>query len=178
MIARTVDGCYAQALFDAARDSQVDEQVDQDLAVLAGQLADNEEFRRLLLGRALSINEKKDLLAKAFVSFQQITLNCLYLVVDKGREQWLPRIIDSFHAIFCEAHGILVAELITYQPADDDLKKRLAAFLADKYGRNVEFTCRTDSSLLGGAVIKTGDQVFDLSLAKQFALIRRQLLEA
>lgn len=178
MISRTVAGRYAQALYDAARDKELTAVIDGELALLGKELRGNEDLRILLFGRAMTMTEKKDLLAAAFGSgMEQLTLNFLCLVVDKERESWLPDIIDAYHGLCVKEQGIVQAHLITPQPADEAFQRRLAELLDQGQGLKLEFSCQTDPSLMGGAVVKIEDKVIDLSLKKQFEMIREEMLK-
>jgi len=178
MISRTVAGRYAQALFDAARERKLTQAIDGELAAVGGELADNADFRLLFTGRALSTTEKKDLITAVFGNCaERLTLNFLCLLVDKERENWLPDIIDVYHQLCIDEQGILQARLVTPRPAGAEFQAELARLLEEDYGKKLEFTCSTDPKLLGGAVVKIRDQVIDLSLKKQFQMIREEMLK-
>jgi len=178
MISRTVAGRYAQALFDAARDKGLTQAIHDELAVAGRELAEHQDFRTLLFGRALSISEKKELITAVFGnSAEQLTLNFLYLLIDKERENWLPDIIEAYHQLCINEQGILQARLVTSRPAPEELRQELAQLLEEDYGKKLEFACSVDPQLLGGAVVKIRDQVIDLSLQKQFQMIREEMLK-
>ena len=178
MISHTVAGRYAQALFDAARGKELTAVIDGELAVVGQELADNEDFRLLLTGRALSMGEKKELVAAVFGNHvEQLTLNFLRLLIDKEREHWLLDIIDAYHQLRVDEQGILQARLITPRPVGETLRQELARLLEEDYGKKLEFACTIDPELLGGAVVKIKDQVIDLSLKKQFQMIREEMLK-
>lgn len=178
MSVTTVAGRYARALFDAAGAQGLISRIDNDLALVARELAENKDFRILLQGRALSMAEKKTLLQATFsAALQPMALDFLCLVIDKEREAWLPDIIETYHQLNIAAQGIVQACLITPKPADAAFQAEVAKLLAADYGDKLEFLCETDPSLLGGALVKIRDQVIDLSLAKQFQMIRKEMLK-
>ena len=132
----------------------------------------------MLTGRALSIEEKQGLIRAVFgEQVESLTLNFLCLVIDEKRERWLPDIIEAYHQLCIAAQGICQVRLTTPRPADADFQQALAALLAKDYGDKLEFLCDVDPALLGGAVVKIKDQVIDLSLHKQFQMIREEMLK-
>ena len=53
------------------------------------------------------------------------------------------------------------AQLISAAAVTDAQRKRVAKALKAKFQRNVELDCKTDVSLIAGAVIRVGDRVID-----------------
>jgi len=62
--------------------------------------------------------------------------------------------------------------------ADPDarLEKHIVERLTEALGREVRAHFRTDHGILGGVVVRVGDRVFDGSLRRRVAALRRQLL--
>jgi F-type H+-transporting ATPase subunit delta len=68
------------------------------------------------------------------------------------------------------------AEVTTAVPLAQDLASRLEHRLAEVTGRRVSMTTKVDPSIIGGVVTKIGSTVYDGSLARQLATIRRKLV--
>jgi F-type H+-transporting ATPase subunit delta len=56
------------------------------------------------------------------------------------------------------------AELLTAYPASEAQQAQIIESLRKRLGREIELTCKTDASLLGGAIIRAGDLVIDGSV--------------
>lgn len=177
MISNAVVDRYTRALFDSAKDHDLTGTIDAELEQLAKDLASEPAFYSLLTGRAITGNEKKSMLREVYSGFSPLTLNFLSVVVDKERESYLSEMINSYHELYIEAQGIVRASLTTAAKLPDEDYAEIAEKIGNEWGKKVEFTCDTDPSLLGGAVIKVGDKVIDVSLSKQFQLIKEQLLK-
>ncbi len=177
MISNAVVDRYVKALFETAQEHHLTEKIDGELALLGKELESVSGFFSLLTGHAITGNEKKRLLTEAFASFEPFTQNFLCIVVDKEREAFLPDMINHFHDLYVESQGIVRASLTTARPLAEQDYQEIAATVGAEWGKTVEFTCDTDPALLGGAVIQVEDKVIDVSLSKQFQLIREQLLK-
>jgi F-type H+-transporting ATPase subunit delta len=55
---------------------------------------------------------------------------------------------------------------------------RIEAELSKSLGRSIIATYTTDAAIIGGAVIRVGDQVHDGSLRHQLAVLGKQLAQA
>ena len=56
------------------------------------------------------------------------------------------------------------------------LQDSIRAELSRAFGKEVHPTFYVDASLLGGTLVKVGDRIFDGSLRRRMASLRRQLL--
>jgi F-type H+-transporting ATPase subunit delta len=70
---------------------------------------------------------------------------------------------------------MLTAEVVVATPLDDRRKDRLRRALSERTGREVRLQIEIDPSLIGGAIAKVGDLVFDGSLRTQLAQLRANL---
>ena len=80
---------------------------------------------------------------------------------ENGRLQVLPDIAALFEVLRREAEQSIQAQLITAYPATEGLKDAVIEALKRRLQRDIELDCSTDSSLLGGAIIRAGDLVSD-----------------
>ena len=66
---------------------------------------------------------------------------------------------------------------ISHAP-DTALQEEIRGSLQTRFGREVIPTFHVDPELLGGMVLKVGDQILDGSVRSQAAGLRRRLMEA
>ncbi|MBI5450235.1 MAG: F0F1 ATP synthase subunit delta [Gammaproteobacteria bacterium] len=91
--------------------------------------------------------------------------NLVRLLAENGRLAVLPEIAELYEAYKAEAEKTVQAEMIAAFPVSDEQKTRVAAALKTRLGREVTLECRTDTTLVGGAVIRAGDLVIDGSVS-------------
>jgi len=90
--------------------------------------------------------------------------NFIRLLAENGRLQLLPEIAALFEIQRREAENTVQAQMVTAYPASDSQKDAVIAALKKRLERDIELECTTDSSLLGGAIIRAGDLVIDGSV--------------
>jgi len=83
------------------------------------------------------------------------------VLAENRRLSLLPEIAAVYEIYRAEEESTLEAEIISAFTVADAQRDRIAAALTNKLGRTVSLTCKTDKSLLGGAVIRAGDMVID-----------------
>ena len=90
--------------------------------------------------------------------------NFVRVLAGNRRLGQLPEISTLFEIQRRDAEGSVQAELVSAYPASDAQQAQVIASLRKRLGREVTLTCQTDSSLLGGAIIRAGDLVIDGSV--------------
>ena len=91
---------------------------------------------------------------EAFVTF-------LRLLAENNRLHLLPGIAVLFERLRTEAESVLRAELISTTVVTEAQRKRVTKALKAKFKRKIVLDCKTDESLIAGAVIRVGDLVID-----------------
>jgi F-type H+-transporting ATPase subunit delta len=160
----TVARPYAQAAFLFANAHQVLKEWSEMLALLAAIVSDD-DVRRLIDSPRVTENQLADLVIR--VAGEHINEQCANFVrvlVDNHRLALLPEITALYEIQRRNAEGRIQAELISAFPPSEAQQARIIDSLRKRLGRDIELTCTTDASLLGGAIIRAGDLVIDGSV--------------
>lgn len=91
--------------------------------------------------------------------------NFVRVLADNRRIGVLPEMYLIYEQLRQDAEGVVEAEVVSALPVTDEQRDRITNALKRRLGRDVTLNCSTDSSLLGGAVIRAGDLVIDGSVA-------------
>ncbi len=86
------------------------------------------------------------------------------ILLDKRRVKDLYSIVEQFENLIYEHKGIVKATAITTVLLGKDEKDSLTKKLESITGKEVELINEIDKSVLGGVLIKLGDQVIDGTL--------------
>ncbi len=161
----TIARPYAQAVFKLASEKQALSAWSDMLGLMAVVATDADMQRMIESPRMTS-----DKLAALFIDVCGDKLNTeaqnfIKVLADGGRMKALPEIYNLFQTLKSEAEGAIQAQLITAFPATDAQKQSVLEALKKRFGRDIELECKTDSSLVGGAVIRAGDMVIDGSVS-------------
>jgi len=74
-----------------------------------------------------------------------------------------------------EDSGLVTAAVVSASPLDERRQDRLRRALSDRTGFEVRLDVRVDESLIGGAIAKVGDLVFDGSIRAQLDQLHANL---
>lgn len=87
----------------------------------------------------------------------------------------LPAIITAFEHYETGGQKVLDAVITSAVPLDAKQQEEVAAQLRDIYNSEVEVRFAVDESLIGGLIIRVGDQVIDNSLRSRLSTIQRSM---
>jgi F-type H+-transporting ATPase subunit delta len=93
--------------------------------------------------------------------------------VPRGRS--LEFVVGELVELAAAMRNRSVARVIAAAPLTDEQERRLAQALSTIFGRSVSVQVELDPDLLGGLVIRVGDEVIDGSVAARLARARQQL---
>jgi len=93
--------------------------------------------------------------------------NLVRLLASNRRLGAAAEIKSQYDVLRAEAENQIEAELETAVDVDSAQQQKIADALKAKMGREVKLSCSTNPDLLGGAVIRTGDWVYDGSVRAQ-----------
>ena len=102
--------------------------------------------------------------------------NLLLALAREGGLDRLPAIVQAFERYSQGGTRRLDGEVISAVPLDDGQRAKIASELRERYGDGLELRFSVDSSLIGGLIIRIGDQVLDNSLRTRLSAIQRNML--
>ena len=91
-------------------------------------------------------------------------VNFLSVLAENKRLALLPEIADLFTTFKANFERSVEVEVISAFELEDETTRRLSEALGRKLERSVNVRSTTDSSLLGGVLIRAGDLVIDGSV--------------
>ena len=162
----SLQGRYASALFDLAREQNLVSAVEADLEKLGQALAASEDLAALIRNPRVS----REAAAKAtdgiaaLLGLSPLTKNFLGVLAGNRRLSALPVIVRAFAAIAADYRGEVAAEVTSAHPLTDAQLSALSAKLQEREGRAVKLTTSVDPELLGGLVVRIGSRQIDSSI--------------
>ena len=97
-------------------------------------------------------------------SLDEHSRNFLTTLADNRRLGLLPEIAAMFEVLRAEVENVADVEVISAVELDAAQRQRLADALQKRLKREVRLHCKVDASLIGGAIVRSGDFVIDGSL--------------
>jgi len=176
MLATLIAERYAKALLTAAQNEKALAVVGAQAGLLSGALHGAEGATAFLADPLAGAEAKLKVLGAAFGETPHPLMKAfLQTVLEHKRERFLPGILAAFSALVDEAEGRVHAQLGTAKPLPAATRKLLEGALSQRLGRKVALEPYTDRALLGGAVLRLGDTVFDGSLRSSLNRLGQQL---
>jgi F-type H+-transporting ATPase subunit delta len=172
-----VAAVYAKALLGASETAGNSATVVAEFDTLAGLLAQQPKFEHLLASQLLGDDEKQGVIDRVFAAkLSRTAVDFLRVLARRGRLGILRVIAAEIHRQYEELRGLVRVQVSTAAPLDaatiDKLKKSLRAIVPGE--PQLEATINPD--LIGGAVLRVGDKVYDGSIARQLEQIRSQII--
>ena len=97
------------------------------------------------------------------------------LVVEQGRARQLDVIAQRVSELAAERRRSVVAEVRSAIELSEEERRRLADVLARATGKQIELKVIVDPAVIGGAVARVGDQVFDGTVRSRLEAARERL---
>ncbi|MBM4199004.1 MAG: F0F1 ATP synthase subunit delta [Gammaproteobacteria bacterium] len=91
-------------------------------------------------------------------------INLFHLLDDNGRLSLLPQIAAQYAALRADVENTVEVTVISAQPLSAEQSEKLTQALSRRLRRTVRLSATVDRSLIGGAIVRTGDFVVDGSL--------------
>jgi len=173
----TVSRPYAKAAFEEARSRDRLAEWSQGLGAAAGVVRDS-RVEELLGNPEVAPNDLAQLIIDASGErLGDLGRNFIFTLADNRRLALLPEIAVLFDELKDEAEGVADVTVTSAAPLDEAHQRKLAAALERRLRRRVRMHCETDATLIGGAVLRSGDLVIDGSLRSKLERMAYELTE-
>jgi F-type H+-transporting ATPase subunit delta len=168
---------YATALADIALEQGAAEPVKKQLQDFGAAYLESAELRNVLANPAVERTAKHGIVEKlaARQGASRIVRNFLFVVVDNQRTHLLPEILQTFEDVLRERQGLSEAEVTSAAELTGPQKTQLQQTLERLTGRKIQAKYSLDPALLGGAVVRIGDTIYDGSVRNRLNQMRARL---
>ena len=170
---------YAKAFADIAIAQGAPQTAVKQLADFGEAFAEFGELRNFLGSPAVDLQAKHRVIDKiaARQGAGRIVRNFVFVIVDHHRAHLLPEIIAAVQEVVRQRQGIAEAEVSSAVELSSAQKTELAKTLSRLTGKRIEPKYSLDPALLGGAIARVGDTIYDGSLRSRLAEMRTRLAE-
>ncbi len=173
-----VSSRYAKALLKFTQETGNGDKVYSQAGILVLRMEEIPQFKDYIKNHdEISLEKKLQLLETALGEPMSMEISrFVTLVAQRGRMEYIMRMLYSFISQYREVHNIKVGRLITALPSEG-LKERMEALFHEKTGAEVHLEMKVNPEIIGGFVFELDDWRLDGSVENQFRRIRRQLIE-
>lgn len=168
---------YGTALFLAARDKGVVDEVDEALGNLHTALRDP-QLRDAATSPAVSSAQRLEVLHSAAKGSPELVMNLIETVHRRRREEVLAEVYPDFRALVMKERGEQEGVLETAHPLPELEFRKLQELASDLTGTVVRLTVQENPDLIGGVRMHVGNTLFDGSVATALEDLEKQLMRA
>lgn len=166
----------ASAMLAAAERDGTLKTVEDELFGVARTVANNAELDRALSDQSGSVEAKRELARRIFGEHvNAVTLALIEQVAGDPKGRGVEKRLDELSELAARRREQSVAHVITASPLTEEQRDALSAKLNRIYGKQITLHAEVKPGVLGGIVVKVGDEVIDGSSAGRIMALRGQL---
>ena len=170
---------YALALFELGEDNSELENLEKNIVNLNEICQKNFEFKNFLKNPTHSIEVQKKLFTEIakILKFDKTLKNFLQLIIKKRRINFLDKILEKFIMLCSKKKGRINATLISSKDLSQEEKETINSEISKAINGFVDFTYKTDKSLISGIRVQVGSLLIDTSISNKLKRIKQSIIE-
>jgi F-type H+-transporting ATPase subunit delta len=165
---------YAQAILDLANSKGVAEAVSNDMKSIASTIGSNVELSTFIQSPT-KVEVKESALLEVFANVNGVTKGLFHLLFENKRFEILEAIALEYNKLFDESNGVEVAKVTTAIPMDAALEAKVLTKIATLSDKKITIENIVDPSIIGGFILRIGDQQYNASVANRLQVLKREL---
>lgn len=159
---------YSRALLRLAEEAGKAEEIREQLLGLGRHVLDDADFARFVESPLIGADDRARSIDKIFQGqVDDLVVSTLQVMNRKGRLSLLPALAEAYRRDLREARGRVDVHVTTAVPLGDEQRTSLEKALAAHTGKTPELHEEVDESLIGGIVLRIGDQKVDASVQNE-----------
>ncbi len=174
-----MQGRYASALFELAKEQNQLEAVEADLVSFQKLIDESGDLKRLVRSPVYSAEDQLRALTAVLDKAGLVSLagNFLKLIARNRRLFAVEGMVKIFRDLAARDRGEVQADVTSATPLSDEQVESLKAKLKASIGKDVQLNTRVDPSVLGGLIVKVGSRMIDSSLRTKLATLKMRMKE-
>jgi F-type H+-transporting ATPase subunit delta len=169
---------YARSVFEVAKERGTLDAVREQLGQFADALDENRDLATFFFSPYFSTKEKEEALDRLLEDADPALVNLLKVLIENHRMPAIFRIRRELDRLWEEENKRLPVQITSAVPLDDATVERVGREIGEQTGREVELTTNVDPDVLGGIVLRVGNQILDASIRNRLDQLRRQVAKA
>ena len=175
----TIARNYAEALFELAERHEGVAAYGTGVETVARLIDENDDFRRFLETPRIAVAQKKAVIRRVFGKTLPVKfVDFLLITLDKRRQRLLRAIAREYMGLMDQHLNRVHVEVTLARQFDEKSMEEMEKRLTVALGKTAIPHVRVKPGILGGAIFRTGDTIYDGSLRRRLEGIRRRLLKA
>ena len=166
---------YARAILDIAHDKGVATAVSNDMANIATTINGNSELHSFIIDPTTRVEMKNNAISEIFADVNGVTKNLFQLLLVNKRFEILSGIATEYNKQFEEMNGMETATVTTAIAMDAELEAKVLSKILTFSNKKVNIKNIVDPAIIGGFILRIGDQQYNASVANRLQVLKREL---
>ncbi len=167
---------YSRSLFEAALDADKLDTVREQLGEFADALDGDRQLQVFFFSPYFSTQEKQDGLHRAVQGADPLFTNFLELLLENHRMPVIFRVRRGYDSLWESHNRLLPVEVTSAVELDEETVRGIGDRIAEQTGRKVELSSTVEPDIIGGIVVRVGNQVLDASIRSRLDSLRKQVV--
>lgn len=158
---------YAKSLMLLSNERGTTPRVYGEMLMIKNTSVESREFGVFLRSPVIKKDKKIDVINLVFGGVFSDEVNGFIRIITKNnREALLEEIAQAYVEIYLEQQNIVRAEVVSAVAIDSGLRTRIRETLQRLSSAEIELTEQVDAEIIGGLILRIGDQQYDASVAR------------
>ncbi len=132
--------------------------------------------QRVLAGPTGAIDAKRRAIEALAKPLSREVLALVTIMLERKRIALFPALAEAFADRVREQQGVELADVTTAIEIGDAEQALVAERIARQLGKRVELRTNVDPGIIGGVIVRVGDQLFDASVRGKLEALRKRLV--
>lgn len=165
---------YAKAILDVSNANGNVASVSQDMQTVTAAISESLDLNQFLQNPVVKGEAKLAALNEIFATVNTDTKSLFQLLFQNKRLDILEAVATQFNVLYDELQGKQIAYVTTATPMSSDLEAKVLAKIKEISSKEVTIVNEVNADIIGGFVIRIGDQQFNASIANQLSQLKRE----
>jgi len=166
---------YARSLFEVAKEQDKLDEVREQLGQFADAIHDDRDLQVFFFSPYFSTQEKEDGLDRAVSGADETFVNFLKLLIENHRMPVIFRVRRGYDELWEEENKLLPVQVTSAVELDTATVKQIGDRIAEQTGQRVDLSASVEPDILGGIIVRVGNQVLDASVRNRLEQLRKQV---
>jgi ATP synthase F1 delta subunit len=169
---------YARSLFEVAQEQGKLDEVREQLGEFADAMEADRELQVFFFSPYFSTQEKQDGLDRAVSGADETIINFLKLLIENHRMPVIFRVRRGYDVLWEQENKLLPVQVTSAVELDKATVKQIGDRIAEQTGQKVDLAAIVEPDILGGIIVRVGNQVLDASVRNRLEQLRKQVARA
>ena len=177
MLENQIGKRYAEALSGNISDSGALEKALENLKAFAAAIDSEKELARFFAHPSISTEKKKNMVQDlcSQLAVQNEVSRIVVLLNERGKVLYLGKIVEYFERVVNRRLNRERVRVTSAHPLSPENIDRLKAALNKILGKTILIDTEVDESLIGGVMLRIGDQVTDDTIRNRLEILKRTI---